>query len=326
MVLFWLNRICLVINLVHNVVQSTKEALKILSVTSDTLSSEQRAGLDRDGFCLIEFSQQEWKERGVDLDKISSTVDDLIEKEGWKGGWEHISETMVKGVHPEPGSQRLNNLLNKGSCFSKIFTIPEVLDASYSFIKNDMCLSSMILRAPQPNNERQKLHIDWVPRKKESDPYRSVVCTILLDDATKESGATRFVPGSHKLLGAPSDHGYGNKGPHPEEKLLEAPRGSFLMYSAHLWHGGTECKNGKPRRQIFINYRDRKVWQSLNMKKFLSLEYTEGLNEAEKYLLKIRPEDPSQMEWLFKRRNNKLVKVMSNFLWNLRDKKHILSS
>ncbi len=304
-------------------IKSTKEALKILSVTNDTLSKEQKISLDRDGYCLIKFSEQDWKDRGINLDQISSTVNDLIEKEGWKGGWDHISEKMKDGVHPEPGSQRLNNLLSKGECFKRLLTIPEVLFGSYFYIKSDICLSSIILRSPQPNSGKQKLHVDWNPRKKITDPYRSVICTILLDDATKESGATRFVPGSHKLIGAPSDYGFGEEA-HPKEKLLEAPRGSFLIYSAHLWHSGTECKNGKSRRQIFINYRDRKVWQSLNMKKFLAPEYCENLSEVERYLLKIRPQDPTQIEWLHKHRNKKIIKSIFNFLWQLRDKKYSL--
>ena len=67
-------------------------------------------------------------------------------------------------------------------------------------------------------------------------------------------------------------------------------------------HSGTKSRNGKPRKQLFINYRARNVWQSLNMKKYLSPNFVKNLNEAEKYLLKIRPEDPSQNEWLYKKK------------------------
>jgi hypothetical protein len=283
------------------------------------LSSEQKSDLDRDGFCLVTLSHQEWLERGVNLDKVTSAIDDLTDKEDWRGGYEHISENIIEGVHPEPGAQRLNNLLNKDPSFRKLFTIPEILDVSQTIIKVPICLSSMISRTPAPGNGAQNLHIDWTPRKKLNDPYRSVISIILLDDVTKESGPTRFVPGSHKILGEPKDFGYGNKEPHPEEVLLEAPRGTIFMFNGHLWHSGTACKNGKKRRQIFINYRDRKVWQSLNMKKFSSPEFISSLNEYEKFLLKVRPEDPSQIEWLFKKRNNKFIKIMSEILWKFKD-------
>ena len=132
----------------------------------------------------------------------------LIDHERWRGGWDHIKEKMKSGIHPEPGAQRLNNLLSKDDCFRKLFTIPEVLAATHNIIKNDISLSSLILRAPQAYTGAQKTSYRLVPRKKDSEPYRSVICSILLDDVSKASGATRFVPESHKLLGLPDDYGY----------------------------------------------------------------------------------------------------------------------
>ena len=96
-----------------------------------------------------------------------------------------------------------------------------------------------------------------MPRKKDSEPYRSVICSILLDDVSKASGATRFVPESHKLLGLPDDYGYGSESKHPNEKYFTGAKGSIIVYSGHLWHGGTKSRNGKPRKQLFINYRTK---------------------------------------------------------------------
>ena len=302
-------------------VNSTEEALEYLAVPNNALSENQLMQLDKDGFCTVSLNNDEWLERGVDLDAISNSIDRITAKEGWRGGWEHISKNIAHGTDPEEGAQRLNNLLNKDECFQRLFTLPEVLKAAQHVIKNEMCLSSMILRAPKPGCGVQKLHIDWTPRKAEKDPYRGIIAALLLDDSTKESGATRYVPGSHKFLGAPSDYGYDTIDPHPDEVLFEAPRGTMLIYFSHLWHGGTLSVNGKPRRQIFLNYRDRKVWQSLNMKKFLDKEFISSLSDAEKYLLKVRPEDVMQPEWLFRRRNNWLIKRMASAIWSIRDKK-----
>ena len=60
---------------------------------------------------------------------------------------------MKKGKHPEEGAQRLNNLLSKHECFRKIFTIPEALAAARFLIKDEICLSQLILRMPLPNVE-----------------------------------------------------------------------------------------------------------------------------------------------------------------------------
>ena len=45
-------------------------------------------------------------------------------------------------------------------------------------------------------------------KKKSSDPIRSVLTSLLLDDYTKENGTTRIVPGSHKFLKTPAEARY----------------------------------------------------------------------------------------------------------------------
>ena len=83
-----------------------------------------------------------------------------------------------------------------------------------------------------------------------------------------------------------------------------------------MWHCGTKNINGKKRRHLNINYRDRKIWQQINFKKDLDENYKNQLSKAEAYLLKVREEDTDRNEWLFKNRNNFFVKKMMNFYWN----------
>ena len=296
---------------------STKQAFLDLSINEADLSEENKFRLINDGYCLINISPEEWKKRGIDLELVSNVVDDLVKKEGWRGGWDHIRQDMKENKHPEEGAQRLNNLLSKHDCFRRIFTIPEALIAAKFLIKNEICLSQLIFRMPFPGKGEQPWHIDWVPRKKDKDPVRSVLTSLLLDDYTKENGTTRIVPGSHKWLKQPFEDGYYFQD-HPQQKYIEAPKGTLLIYDINLWHCGTKNINGKKRRHLNINYRDRKIWQQINFKKELPISLKEKLSRAESYLLKIRDEDPSRNDWLFKYRNNFLVKRFMNFYWNLR--------
>ena len=299
----------------ENMNYSTEQALKDLSISEDSLSESNKLKLLNDGYCTIYISPEEWKKRGVDLELVSNVVDDLISKEGWRGGWDHISHKIKQGKHPEEGAQRLNNLLNKHDCFRKIFTTPEALAAAKFLIKDEICLSQLILRMPLPGKGEQPWHIDWAPRKKEKDPIRSVLTSLLLDDYTKENGTTRVVPGSHKWFKQPSDEGYSFQD-HPEQKYIEARKGTLLIYDINLWHCGTKNLNGKKRRHLNINYRDRKIWQQINFKKELPESFKKKLSEAESYLLKVRDNDPSRNDWFFKHRNNFFVKRLMNFYWN----------
>ena len=285
---------------------STEKAIKDLKIDRSLLSDKNKNQLLEEGYCLIPITPEEWKKRGIDLNLISEVVDSLILKEGWRGGWDHVKDKMKEGHHPEPGAQRLNNLIGKHECFRKVFTIPEALIASEFLIKKEICLSQLILRMPLPNQGAQPWHVDWIPRKKNDDPIKSVLTSLLLDDYTKENGTTRIVPGSHKFLRQPSDDGYFFQD-HPNQKYVEAKKGSLLIYDINLWHCGTKNLNGEKRRHLNINYRDRNIWQQINFKQELSNDLKDKLTEAEAYLLKARDEDPDRNEWLFKNRNNFLV-------------------
>ena len=288
-----------------------------LSVDESVLTEEHKSNLLNNGYTLFKISEAEWLERGIDIELISNVTNELIEKESWKGGWDHIKHEIKEGHHPEPGAQRLNNLLNKHCCYRKVFTIPEILCAAKFLIKNEFRLSQMILRMPFPGTGEMPWHIDWMPRKKNSEPIRSVLSSLLLDDYYKENGSTSVIPGSHKFLKAPDEDGYIYQ-EHPDAVYVEAPRGSLLIWDINLWHRGNKNINGKRRRQLNINYRDVNIWQQINFKKNLSKELFDSFTEAELYLLKARDSDPERNDWLFKHRNNFFVKKGLNLLLDLK--------
>ena len=227
----------------------TSKYISKLGVTDNTLSDQHKFELKENGYTLLYRTEKEWLKYGIDINLISDVIDDLIKKESWRGGREahdHISKKLNDGEHPEPGAQRLNHLLNKHECFRNLFTIPECLAAARHVIDNreEISVSQIILRMPLPGQGDQNWHVDWVPRRKMSDPVRSVLCSLLLDDFTKENGATRIVPGTHNKLYPPDEEGY-YEGDHPEEVYIEAPRGTMLIYDINLWHRGSTNFNGK---------------------------------------------------------------------------------
>ena len=81
------------------------------------------------------------------------------------------------------------------------------------------------------------------------DNSYEVYCNTLwaMTDYTEEMGATRIVPGSHRLE---SDLQFA-----PEDTIAaEMSRGSVLIYSGKLYHGGGENKSDRVRKALDLGY------------------------------------------------------------------------
>ena len=91
---------------------------------------------------------------------------------------------MVEGKHPEPGAQRLNNLIGKHDV-QKHFCNTRGVNCIRTINQKRYLLITTILRMPLPNQGAQPQAQDWAPRRKNSDPIRSVLTSFLLDDYTK---------------------------------------------------------------------------------------------------------------------------------------------
>lgn len=296
---------------------TTAKTLSNLNINENTLKEFHKKDLLEKGYCLIHLTDNEWRERSIDLEIVSKVIDDLTLKEGWKGGWDHRREDMQSGQHPEKGAQRLNNLIMKHEQFRKLITLPESLAASNMLMKDEIALSQIISRMPFQGEGEQAWHIDWVPRKKFNDPIMSVLTFICLDDFNRENGATRVIPGSHKFLKAPdSENLYFQD--HPDQVYIEAKKGTLFICDVNLWHAGSKNLNGKKRRYVNIAYRNRKIWQHLNYKKELTQDFIKSLSPEEAYLLKVRNEDSERNDWAYKNRNNFFVKKFYNILWSFK--------
>jgi ectoine hydroxylase-related dioxygenase (phytanoyl-CoA dioxygenase family) len=104
-------------------------------------------------------------------------------------------------------------------------------------------------RNPLPGYGQQGLHTDWMPRSP-SDPFFVVTAIFMLDAFTKDNGATRVVPGSHRIT-APIAKSYAQPlAHHPDEVIVTGSSGSALIFNGHLWHSGTRNVSGGPRRAV----------------------------------------------------------------------------
>ena len=151
----------------------------------------------------------------------------------------------------------------------------------------------MNLRNPLRNSGRQRIHMDWKPRKKRNERFAGVVCFVFLDHADKTNGPLRLIPKTHKKLGWPEEYVDVMK-KQKKEKIMNVKAGTIIVANLNLWHAGSENISGKQRKMIMINIKNRKLPQLINYKKYLNSKVKKNLNDFQKYLLAVRKDDPTQ--------------------------------
>jgi ectoine hydroxylase-related dioxygenase (phytanoyl-CoA dioxygenase family) len=217
--------------------------LQALQVREDTLTQKEKDFLAKHGFLNLGKLLSD-----AQVNVINRRIQDLMDEEGERAGAELLDSPYIR--HPkEAGADRLADLVNKGEVFDIFYTHPRVLAGIAHVLGNEIKLSSLNYRAAKPGMGLQKLHVDWHEAVKPGE-YKVCNSIWLLDNFSKENGATRIVPGTHHLGSMPQDILADPLAPHPEEIIIEAPAGSVFIFNSHAWHGGTTNLTANSRRSI----------------------------------------------------------------------------
>lgn len=256
-----------------NPVNSIEQALAALGASDDLLSQAEKQSLDEQGYLLLPgFIEPGW------LAQLRETFARLVEEEGAAAGGE---------FQQEDGATRLADVVNKGEVFDGTYTHPKLLAAVYYIMKHEFKLMSLNARDAQPGSGHQDLHADWGKREL-NEPYHIVNSVWVLDPMTKTNGATRLVPGTHRLAGRPVDYVADLKAAHPDQILVEAPAGSVLIFNSHTWHGGTMNTDGQHRRVLHVAFTAREYPQQLDQQKFIRQSTYDRISPAARYILDVK--------------------------------------
>jgi ectoine hydroxylase-related dioxygenase (phytanoyl-CoA dioxygenase family) len=85
-------------------------------------------------------------------------------------------------------------------------------------------------------------------------PELQLASVVALVDFTRDNGATRVVPGSHRW---PDRHLPMDEQTAPTQEQIavaEMPAGSALIYAGGVIHGGGANSTGQPRRAVHLSY------------------------------------------------------------------------
>jgi len=151
-------------------------------------------------------------------------------------------------------------------------------------------LSSLNARSADPRGDvPQPLHVDMSALP---DEHGYWVCNTvwMLDDFTRENGATRVIPGSHKWRRRPQEVLDDLLAPHPEEVLVLGTAGSIAVMNAHAWHGGTANRTSAPRLAMHAFYCRRDKPQQQYQKQLLRADVQDSLSSDLRAMLAL--DDP----------------------------------
>ena len=182
-------------------------------------------------------------ERAIAPDTVETIRDALLRIERDKGlGY---AKTRFEGLN----TVRINNLLAHDEVFWQVPLQPDVLEIAQALLDRELLLSSLCSLTLGPGQTAQPMHEDTqqIPLPRPHPPL-SINAVWALSDFTEDNGATRIVPGSHRLDHAPE---YGS---HYDSIAVPVPAGSVIVFDSALWHAGGANTTGERRWALSCYY------------------------------------------------------------------------
>jgi ectoine hydroxylase-related dioxygenase (phytanoyl-CoA dioxygenase family) len=206
------------------------------------------------------------------LEGVRRRLDAVFRRES---GWAAHNQYLQTATH-----QMSHLLLLKDPFFLRLAIHKPLVALMQELLGKDCQLSCMNGFTTKPQGEGQPLHLDQA----ESTPGTLVLINALhvIDDFTKENGATRLIPGSH-LEWCPRQP----EDPVLEEKAIqiEAPAGSLLIFSGSLLHAGSKNSTDKPRRALHVAFCRSWVRPGWDFRRSAPRSFTKKLKTYQKELL-----------------------------------------
>ena len=186
--------------------------------------------LDRDGYAVVAG--------GLDVEWIGRLLRAFDNAPVQSGGTQHVE---ITDATPEVASWR------------SLEHHPVLIAAADHLLSRPYCLGGIHGRNPLAGFGQQGLHSDCL----RGPDRQCVLLTALwmLDDFTIKNGATRVVPGSHRITRPLTKDFAQPLAHHPDEKIVIGRAGSILLFNGYLWHSGRRNDSSGPRRAVQMGLR-----------------------------------------------------------------------
>ena len=229
--------------------------------------------LDKGGFVLL---------RGLlSAEEVNALLDRL------EAVWAEEGDLAGAENYVEKNTRRLANLAKKGDIFRSVFAHPTVIELVQAVLGPDFRLSMLNARDALPGGgPSQPLHSDADHGAKQDEKgYLACTAVWMLDDFTRRNGATRLIPGTHRIAQLPKEVLADVVAPHPDEIIVAGRAGDVLVFNGHCWHAGGANLTERPRRAILAHYLRADQPQRLKQKNALAPEAQARMSPVERQIL-----------------------------------------
>lgn len=181
--------------------------------------------------------------------------------EGMRVAWDRCLEAVDSqelDFERKRGNNEGPSHLEEVSEFRHCLDHPYVMSAVAQLLGGDVALMTFCGRDPMHDSGQQSFHVDSA-RPVPADRQLMANAFWVLDDMDESNGATRLIPGSHRLERTPGKELNDRDATHPGAQSVPASAGDVLVFSAHLWHAGARNYSGKRRRIAMARFGRREV-------------------------------------------------------------------
>lgn len=217
-------------------------------------------------------------------------------------------KTKIKNTLEET----IYNLHNKNTKFIKYLDHPKIINivkktlSTGSFNNNEkIILRQSAVRSPK-KGFAQQLHNDSRISKTKYPIILQVIW--LLDDFTKDNGATRILPQSQLFDGFPKK----NK-KYKNEKMLTGKKGSVIIFNASVWHGSSEKFTNEDRYGMIFSYSRWFLKSTFDHTKNTPIAIYKKLTNFQKELLGFKFNPPTDEFERASSRSNKNIITFKNY-------------
>jgi ectoine hydroxylase-related dioxygenase (phytanoyl-CoA dioxygenase family) len=208
-----------------------------------------------------------------------------------RGGSARLSEAYDRAVltaDPEDvsirSSTRVNDFVNRGPEFDGIYMYGPLLAACCRIIGRPFKLSTMHARTLEPGAPAQPLHVDVTHK---ADGWPLVGFILMVDEFSAKNGATRFVPGSHRLSQEPGELMKDATDDDERQVLACGPAGSIIIFNGSVWHGHAANRSARRRRSVQGALIPREARAAMNQASRIRPETVQRIGDLAKYVLDV---------------------------------------